>query len=197
MRNSKRNVLFVVSSGALIALAAWTQAWFVFSTSEGVAVADVTVAGTQGQPLVSALAIGALAAVGALLLAGHAVRFLILVLTFVLGVSGIVAVSTAAANPVAASLSSLSSLIGVVDIATVAQAVKSTTVTAWPWVSTFGFALVCLGVVLGLFSTRGWNRPTQRFNRPEIEADSSRSRTSELADDESWDSLSRGEDPTR
>ena len=197
MANPKRSVLLVTSAGALISLAAWTQTWFVFSTSEGIAMADVTVAGTESRPLISALALGSLAAVGALLLAGPVARILILITTFVVGVAGIASVITALTNPVAASLSSLSQIMGVADVAAVSQSVSGATFTLWSWATALGFALICLAVVFGLISTREWSRPTQRFNRPEIETVSSHARTPNSSEGDSWDTLSRGEDPTR
>jgi len=197
MFGSKRNVLLALSLGALLALSAWTQAWFVFSISEGVAASDVTVAGTESRPLVSALAIGALAAIVAILLAGPVVRILILVATVVIGVAGLVTVVSATADPAVAALSSLSSVLGVVDTSAVAQAVTGISITPWPWVAALGFSLLFVFALFGIMSTRQWGNPTQRFNRPEIGTSSASHQNAENADGDSWDSLSRGEDPTR
>jgi len=197
MINSKRNVVLGISAGALIALSGWTQVWFVFSASEGVALSDVTVSGTEIRPLVSALAFGSLAAVGALLLAGPRARIFILVATVIIGTSGLVSVFTATASPVGAAISSLSSVLGVVDVSAVTQAVTRTSLTAWIWATAFGFALLTAAAASGVVSSRRWTQPTDRFNRPEIEANSADVRSSQIADGDSWDSLSRGEDPTR
>lgn len=194
---SKRNVLLALALGALLAMSAWTQAWFVFSISEGVAASDVTVAGTESRPLVSSLAIGALAAIGAILLAGPVERILILIATVVIGASGFVAVVSAIADPAVAALNSLSSVLGVVDISAVSQAVTGITITPWPWVTALGFLLLIVFALFGIFSTRQWGNPTQRFNRPEIGTSSASEQKAEIADGDSWDSLSRGEDPTR
>jgi hypothetical protein len=178
-------------------MSAWTQAWFVFSISEGVAASDVAVAGTECRPLVSALALGALAAIAAVLLAGPVARIAIFSATVLIGASGLVAVTSAIADPAVAALSSLSTVMGVIDISAVAQVVTGTSITPWPWVAALGFALLALSSILGIISTRHWNRPTDRFNRPEMDMKSPRVHTTEIADGDSWDSLSRGEDPTR
>jgi len=193
---SKLIILVVLVVGALIALSAWTQVWFVFSITEGVALSDVSVAGTESRPLVSALALGALAAVAALLLAGRFVRTLILLTTAAIGLVGLASVFSSIGNPVGSALGSLSSVMGVVDISTIAQSITRSHLTPWPWVTAFGFSVVVIGAVLGIFSARRWSRPARRFTRPEITTNSAEVREGEMADGDSWDSLSRGEDPT-
>lgn len=194
---SKRNVVLALSLGALLVLSAWTQVWFVFSISEGAAASDVTVAGTESRPLVSALAIGALAAIGAIFLAGPVARILILVTTVVIGASGLGAVTSAMADPAGAALSSLSSVLGVVDISAVTQAVTGVSTTPWPWMAVIGFSLLLVSALFGIVATRRWGNPTRRFNRPEIVTSLASQQTTHIADGDSWDSLSRGEDPTR
>ena len=194
---SKRNVVLALLLGALLVLSAWTQVWFVFSISEGVAASDVTVAGTDSRPLVSALAIGALAAIGAMLLAGPVARILILVALVLIGISGLGAVMSSTADPAGAALSSLSSVLGVIDISAVTRAVTGVSITPWPWIAVVGFSLLLVSALVGIVATRHWGNPTQRFNRPEIGTSSTSHQNAEIADGDSWDSLSRGEDPTR
>ncbi len=197
MRKFKRNVLLGLTIGALLALAAWTQVWFTFDVSEGAAVSQVTVAGTESRPFVSALALGTLAAIGALLLAGNVARLLILLVTIGLGVGGVISASSASQDPIAASLAPLSAVTGLDDVGTVTAAVTAQTQTAGWIVCSFGFFLIFLSALAGAVTHRKWQRPTDRFNRPESDAEFRSVKTDHISDGDSWDSLSRGEDPTR
>jgi len=84
---------------------------------------------------------------------------------------------------------------------TVGSAARDARVTAWPAVSAAGGVLVVLGGAVALLLGTRWSGPSRRFDRPAappgegvpVVADAGRDRDRRL---DTWDSLSRGEDPT-
>lgn len=194
--NHKRNVLWGIFAGALCSLAAWTQTWFVFSISEGATTSELSVPGTATAPLVSPISLVALAGVGVLLIAQRVVRWLVLVVVIVLGVCGDVSLWFTFANPIASSLNVLSKVTGISDITAVSASVTETATTGWIWVAALGFLIVSVSGAGGLLGSRQWGSPSTRFTRPEKWSQSSRVEKPITRDNDSWETLSRGEDPT-
>lgn len=195
-RHSKRNVLLGIGCGALLALASWTQIWIIFSLSEGATTKELTVPGTLASPLTSAIALGSLAAVGALLIARRVARIIVLGAVLILGLGGVVSLLVTFANPVSASLIVLSATLGISDIQTVSASVVETSMTFWLWLAVLGFVAVCCCATWGLMSERKWASPTDRFTRPEMNTSSQATTSSKSRAIDVWDSLSRGDDPT-
>ncbi len=195
-RHSKRNVLLGIGCGALLTLASWTQIWINFSVSEGATTTVLAVPGTSASPLISAIALGSLAAVGALLIARRVARIIVLGAVLILGMGGVVTLLVTFANPVSASLIVLSATLGLSDIQTVSASVVETSITLWLWLAVVGFLVVCCCATWGLVSEPKWASPTDRFTRPEINASSQATTSSKSRAIDAWDSLSRGDDPT-
>jgi uncharacterized membrane protein (TIGR02234 family) len=66
------------------------------------------------------------------------------------------------------------------------------TVSAWPWPTVAGGAVLALAGVAGIAGGRRWPAPGRRFEREEAAPGAD----GPADDAATWDALSRGEDPT-
>lgn len=181
--------LTVVLGGVLvaaIALLAWTQAWFDLTLDGG---PSLVVSGQAAAPAISALGLASLALMGALSIAGRAVRIALGILETAMG-GLLVAVSVSAlVAPVTASASTITATTAVSGPVSIAALVSSVVVTPWPWVAVIAGALTSVVGIAVLVTSRRWPGPTRKYET----AGSGDSRRPIGA----WDSLSDGADPTR
>ena len=148
----------------------------------------VTASGRQAAPVVPAVALVALAGGVALLLArtlGRRVAGLLLVLA---GAAEIAAASSAVRSPEAGVSDLVARAVGAVGAADV-----RVTVTGWPWLAVASGVLVALAGVLTVLRARHWAVRASRYDAPaEVSAP-----VQDGEGPDTWDALSRGEDPTR
>ena len=169
----------------------------------------VDVKGADAAPAVTALGLVAAVAAVASALGGRALRTAVGAVVALAGVGAAVAVLAVTADPRAAAQPVVGEQTGVINGG------GQYTMTAWPWVALAAAVLVALcGVWLVLVAQRARRRGGRRYDRTAAGgADAPRGRpdangapatsagesqAAEHADDiDTWDALTRGEDPTR
>lgn len=204
-RRERFTVALVVAAGAGLMLLTVSRTWAHAVVADPLAGRlAVDASGRQAAPVVAAVALVALAGAVALLTlrtVGRLVAGLLLVL------SG--AAATAAAVDVVRTPSD--ALRSVIADATgrSGEALPVAHQTSWPWVAVLGAALVVLGGAVGVARARRWSsgaglsgrydapvrQSTTPDGRAEYRADAgSQARQADAPD--TWERLSRGEDPT-
>lgn len=176
-----------------LALIAWTQSWFALTLVQGThAGTTVDVPGEAAGPAVAALGLAGLALGGALGIAGRSFRIIFGVLELLIGASLVVSSVVALSDPAAASSQKVTELTGVSGGQAIHELVASTVPTAWPYIALVaGVLLAVVGIAVAV-TFRRWPGPSRKFET--VSADHG----SEAPDAvDSWDDLSRGEDPTR
>ncbi|KRF06261.1 hypothetical protein ASH00_08375 [Arthrobacter sp. Soil782] len=186
-------VLATVAS-ALAAFGSTTQTWLsVALPQSGVQTPSIEVAGSDAATAVTAFALVGLAAALAASIAGRIARWIIAVILTVAGAGIALSSLAVATDPGSAAAPAIGESLGVTS-----QDGASVTATAMPWLAAVAGLLLVLCAVWLLIAGRGW----QTARRYENRQDSSPTRNPQAKADtnadeiDSWDSLSRGEDPT-
>lgn len=111
-------------------------------------------------------------------------------LELLIGASLVTSAVIALADPASASSQKVTELTGVSGDSAVHELVRTAAPTAWPFVAlAAGVLLAVLGVVVGV-TFRRWPGPNRKFETTHDDT-----QAPDAVD--SWDELSRGEDPTR
>ncbi len=210
MQRTKPTALLALLAGALGALGSWTQEWFSFTINEGAATSTVGVSGTLAAPLVSSAALGLLAGITVLLIGQHVMRLVVAVIMIAVSALGIGSIMSAMSNTVEASRLELSRVTGVADTHALSQLVATGTMSVWPTLCLASLVIAIVGAVVVLGFSVNWKSSGSRYARPEsprtpstpnvapASATKNRRRIpAEVHDGDSWDSLTKGADPTR
>lgn len=190
-------------------------------------VSTLAVPGSAAAPALTALSLAGLALTAALAIAGPIFRIVLALLGVLLGVSVLISAGTALADALRASSSAITTATGVAGEASVRRLVDAVDVEFWPWLALVGGALIVLASAAVVVSSRLWPGSSRKYQTrfagedgrdaatvlgvsDEPESDDAEARA--LAEDEaaaepaaldrdtaidSWDELSRGDDPTR
>ncbi|EST34042.1 hypothetical protein N566_18980 [Streptomycetaceae bacterium MP113-05] len=194
-RRALTAALLVGPLGATLVLVAAGQVWSETTTSFAQGTVPVSATGGDVSGLPSAFALAGLAALVAVFAVRRAVRVAVAGLLALSGAGTVVTAATGAGDhdalvEQAARTSGLTQ-----------GAIDAVHVTAWPWISTVGGAMLLLAGLLAVIHGRRWpsmagtgryergTRPARRDSAPPpVEPD----RPEDL-----WKALDRGEDPTR
>lgn len=201
MRVRRASVVLALLVGGAVAVAAASRPWVEVS---GLADAQDAVllpvlegsrSGAEVAPLVTASALVALAAAGALAVSGRVLRLVALVLAVAAGAAGSAATVALLGDPRDAASGAFADATGIsggTGDGVVAE------LTAWPWIALVGTLLVLVAAVAGLAQARSWKEVT-RFEAPAptrngAGEDGAAEEQARPGDD--WDALTRDEDPT-
>lgn len=223
-RRIKYSTLLLLVAGSGLVLLAATQTWFtVHLTDVGSHSASVAVPGSAAAPALTALALAGLALTAALAIAGPLFRIVLAVLGLLLGVSVLISAGSAVADALRASASAITTATGVAGASSIRRLVDDVATSAWPWAGIAGGVLIVLACVAVVVFSRVWPGPSRKY-QTRFAAEDGGSAADALAaaagdDDEaqdeqddtpaggaaldrdaaidSWDELSRGDDPTR
>lgn len=198
-RRSRTIAVLAAVIGGGLAVIGSTQPWLEATLRDG-ADAVLPVPGTDALPLVTPLGLAALALGLALSIVGTALRYVFGALGVLIGGALLAeSVRIALTAPPEAVVRVVAESTGLTGVAAVETLVSGIAVTAWPWITAVGAALVCAGGVLTLVTARSW-RSTARRYRTDAAAEVRQPRGSRPHDShdpiDSWDDLSRGSDPT-
>ncbi|MAP63254.1 MAG: peptidase [Microbacterium sp.] len=193
-------VLMILVAGALGVISS-TQTWLVV-TLASVEGEQLPVAGADAVPVLAPLSLAALALGAALTIVGRVLVYAFGVLTGLLG--AVVAVASARVaidTPVEAYASTVTEATGITGPQAVRDLVTSTALTPWPVLTVVVAVIIVLAGVLTLVTAHRWTGSGRRYRQGGADdatesaapgADPSRPRDAI----DSWDDLSRGEDPT-
>lgn len=186
-------VVLATVLSALAAFGSTTQTWLSVSLPQtAVQTASLQVPGSDAATAVTAFSLVGLAAALAASIAGSVARWVIAVILAVAGAC-IAATSWAVtADPASSAAPAVGEALGVTS-----QAGVSVAVTAMPWLAAAAGLLLVACAVWLVVAGRTWQtaRRYEKASGPEAAGGAAKSDTN--ADEiDSWDSLSRGEDPT-
>ena len=188
-------VVAILACGAIGTLSS-TQTWLVVVLDDGAA-HTLSVPGASAVPVLAPLSLAVLALGGALSIVGPVLRYLFGALT--LAIAALLTwltVPVAFAPPTSAVSSTVTEATGITGESAVAALVASVSVTAWPIVTLVGWVVLLAAGVLTIATAHRWKGSGRRYrtdDAPRAEA-ASASRPHDAID--SWDDLSRGDDPT-
>ncbi|MEX0151544.1 Trp biosynthesis-associated membrane protein [Microbacterium sp. LMI1-1-1.1] len=187
-------VLAMLLAGALGVISS-TQTWMDVVLADG-AQQSLSVPGSDALPVLTPLSLAALALGAALSIVGPVLRYVFGVLG--LAIAAIVGVSTAQilfTAPVSATAATVTEATGISGLDAVADLVADISLTPWPALTLVVQMLLAVAAVFTLVTARRWRSGAGRKYRTETAgAADGTSRPHDAID--SWDDLSRGDDPT-
>jgi uncharacterized membrane protein (TIGR02234 family) len=197
------SVAAIVLCGAVGVIAS-TQTWLTVTLDDG-AGHGLTVAGASAMPVLAPLSLAALALGAALSIVGRVVRIVFGALTVVIGaLVAWQAAVIALALPTAAVAATVTEATGITGQAGVDALVAHIEPTPWPAITVVVGGLLVVAGVFTLITSPRWQGSGRRYRTAEsangrVASGPSRlgaagSRPHDAID--SWDDLSRGEDPT-
>lgn len=192
IRRARLIVILTILIGGAVGLIGSTQTWLDLTLSDG-AQGTVVVAGGQALPALAPLTLAALALGLALSIVGPVLRYVFGLLAVLLGAGiGFAAGRVVLLVPADAMSAAVAEATGLSGPAAVAALVADASLTPWPYVTVVAAILIVAGGVLALATARRWPASGRRFR---AEADGQDGGPRDAID--SWDELSRGDDPTR
>ncbi|NYE94114.1 putative membrane protein (TIGR02234 family) [Psychromicrobium silvestre] len=185
----KKNVLILlVLLFAIIVFGSTTQTWLQVQADQGVVkAADMAVQGSKAATAVTAFSVVAIAGALAASISGRVIRIAAGCVLLLASIGIAVAVLTVLANPQAAASGPVGAQIGVTGIP------LQVTLSPIIWLSLGADVLLFLGAVAVLLFGRAWTGTKKYENST---AGGAKVSDEPVDDIDSWDRLSRGDDPT-
>lgn len=183
---------FIASGG--VGLISSTQSWLIVTFSDA-AQQNLAVPGASAVPLLAPLSLTVLAIGAALSIAGRVLRVVLTVLGVLVGFAlTLLTGAVAATVPISAIGAEVAAVTGISGEEAVAALVSTIGLTAWPWLTVAVFVLLTAIGILGALTSPRWGDSGRRYR---TDSTPRRGRGEGPVDAiESWDDLSRGEDPT-
>lgn len=184
----KATLIMLTVLAALAVFGTTTQTWIHVAIAQGEVVqSDLNIPGSKAAVAVSALALVALAGALATSIAGKIARIITSAVVF-LSAAGIIAVVLGIlTDPVAAAMTEVGAATGIESAASAA------TTTAFPVLALIAAAVLAVAALAVLWFGRGWN---VRTKYDAAKTGTAGKNSGPVDDIDSWDQLSRGEDPT-
>ena len=188
-------VLAVLAAGAIGVIAA-TQTWLDVTLADG-ASDTLAVSGADAVPLLTPLSLAALAIGAALTIVGTVLRYILGALTLLIGGALAYVVGRIVfTQPVDAVAGAVTDATGIAGGA-VASLVSGISETPWPVIALVAAVVLTLAGVFVLVTAGRWRESARRFRTDAAAAGHMPGEASAKPDAiDSWDELSRGEDPT-
>ncbi len=182
-------ILLAGGIGVLSATQTWLQ---VALTAGGTA---LTVSGAGAVPVLAPLSLAALALGAVLAIVGPVLRHVLAVLALLFGVVlGVLVAQVVLTRPVSAVAAAVTATTGITGHDAIAALVADIGLTAWPWLSLAGAVLLCAAAVFAVVTARTWRTAGRRYGA--AARTPAPAATGPLDAVDSWDELSRGDDPT-
>ncbi|MFT4219612.1 MAG: Trp biosynthesis-associated membrane protein [Microbacterium sp.] len=185
-------VVATLSAGAL-GIVASTQTWLDVALKAG---GDaLSVAGAAAIPVLAPLCLATLALGAALSIVGTALRYVFGALSTAIAIAlAAVTAPVAFQHPVSAVAAEVTKATGIAGDASVTALVAAITPTPWPVVSLALWVVLFAAGVFTLATARAWQRAGRRYDAGGEHAKAADDTPLDAID--SWDELSRGQDPT-
>lgn len=169
--------------GAGLALLAATQPWL---TAHGDTFGTLDARADTVAPSVTALAVAALALVGALTIANPVLRRVLAIVLLVLGIGVVAAIVKVLLDPVSALIPAVSEATGIAGHESVAALITTVEISFWPTLTIVAGGILILAALFTLVTSSRWPRSSSKYG-PTGSPD---------AVVNEWDALSDGTDPT-
>lgn len=192
-RARSMSVLAMLLAGAIGVISS-TQTWIDVTLDDG-AQQTLAVPGAEALPVLTPLSLAALALGAALSIVGPVLRYVFGALGLaIVALVGFGTVQMLVATPVSATAATVTDATGISGTDAVAALVSNLSLTPWPAVTLLAQVVLAAAAVFTLVTARGWTSGTSRKYRTATEAGADTGRPHDAID--SWDDLSRGDDPT-
>jgi uncharacterized membrane protein (TIGR02234 family) len=191
-------VAATVLTGALGIISS-TQTWLTVVLVDGAQNA-LDVPGAAAIPVLAPLSLAVLALGGALSIVGLVLRYIFAALTVVIAiVLGALTVQIVVAPPVAAVAATVTTATGLTGTDAVSEVVAAVGQTPWPAVTLLAWTVLLAAGLFTLVTGRRWRGSGRKYAtdaapRAAAKTEAAASRPHDAID--SWDDLSRGDDPT-
>lgn len=190
-----RSLLLLIVAGGL-GLLSWTQTWVNLTVNiPSGGSKDLAVNGTIAAPALTALALCLIALAAALSIAGYVLRLLFGALSVILGLCIALEGILVLLNPGASSGAAVTEATGVAGPASIAKVITASSVTFWPYVGLLGAAIAVFTGFVIILTAKHWPGSAGRKYQttPRVRVVDENAMPDAI---DSWDDLSRGEDPT-
>lgn len=190
-------VLSILASGVVMLIGS-TQTWLTVTLSGGTA-EPLAVPGASAVAVLAPLSLAALALGAALSIAGPVLRVVFGVVGVVIAVIlGIAVAPVVFTPPVSAVVSTVTPATGIAGIEGVEDLVEAITPTPWPAITLAGVAILAAAALFTVVTARRWARESGRRYSATASAPTAAGPAASRPHDaiDSWDDLSRGDDPT-
>lgn len=190
-RARSTSVLAIVLGGALGLIAA-TQTWLNVIVDDGANQA-LEVTGSAALPLLTPLSLAAMALGVVLSLAGRVLRYVFGVIAVIIGAALLVqTIPLLTGVPLAAVAPAITKATGISGDDAVSALVGSVSLTAWPIVALVAWILLVVAGAFVLVTASRWRTGSSRYRTGGAQPHGD----GPLDAVDSWDELSRGDDPT-
>lgn len=194
MRRPRSLAVVAMLLAGAIGVIGSTQTWIDVTLDDG-AQQTLAVPGSDALPVLTPLSLAALALGAALSIAGPVVRYVFGAIGLAIAVLlGFGAAQIVFATPVSATAATVTDATGISGVDAVGDLVAGLSLTPWPAVTLVAQVLLAAAAVFTLVTARRWGSNTGRKYRTTGDSAGESSRPHDAID--SWDDLSRGDDPT-
>lgn len=194
MRRARSSAVLAMLLAGAVGVIASTQTWIDVTLDDG-AQQTLAVPGAEALPVLTPLSLAALALGAALSIVGPVLRYVFGALGVLIG--ALVGLGTAqllVSPPVSATAATVTDATGISGTDAVASLVTDLSLTPWPAVTLLAQLVLAAASVFTLVTARRWASGASRKYRTATEAGADTGRPHDAID--SWDDLSRGDDPT-
>jgi uncharacterized membrane protein (TIGR02234 family) len=194
MRRARSTAVLAMLLAGAIGVIASTQTWIDVTLDDG-AQQTLAVPGAEALPVLTPLSLAALALGAALSIVGPVLRYVFGALGVL--IAALVGVGTAqllVSPPVSATAATVTDATGISGTDAVASLVTDLSLTPWPTVTLLAQLVLAAASVFTVVTARRWASGASRKYRTATEAGADTGRPHDAID--SWDDLSRGDDPT-
>lgn len=199
-RRARSLAVVAIVLGGAIGIVSSTQPWLVVTLADG-GHPTLPVPGASAVAVLAPLSLAALALGLALSIVGVALRYAFALLALTIG--GALAVTAwriGMQHPIDAVAATVTEATGLTGAAAMNDLVDTVSGTAWPWLAVAAGALIVAGGALTLATARSWRSAASRYRTTPAESTAPagpRPHDAVRHDAiDSWDGLSRGDDPT-
>ncbi|WP_295791168.1 Trp biosynthesis-associated membrane protein [uncultured Microbacterium sp.] len=194
MRRARSTAVLAMLAAGAIGVIASTQTWIDVTLDDG-AQQTLAVPGAEALPVLTPLSLAALALGAALSIVGPVLRYVFGALgVLIAAMVGVGTTQLLVSPPVSATAATVTDATGISGTDAVASLVTDLSLTPWPAVTLLAQLVLAAASVFTLVTARRWASGASRKYRTATEAGADTVRPHDAID--SWDDLSRGDDPT-
>ena len=188
---SRSMTVLILLLGGVLALIGATQTWVTATGFEAAHLDSVQLSGQEASPVITAMALVAIAAGAALSIARKIGRWIVGVVTILAAVTMGWTTISVLINPLDTVAVKISETTGTTAINDV---VAQLDVSVLPWLTVLGAVIVIVGGLIALMVGGRW--PVGKTKKYDVGEQAQPTGTGQLDEIDTWDELSRGEDPT-
>lgn len=188
---TRGKTVMVMLLGGVLGMIGGTQTWIEARGFDAAHIDTVHLSGQEASPVITAMALVLIAAGAALSIAGRLGRLIIGSISVLSAVMLIVATGNILMDPTAAVASTIAEISGTTASS---ATVDTVTVTLLPWLTIIGAVVALFGGLLVLIYGQRW--ALGKTKKYAVSTETDETTTGRLDEIDTWDELSRGEDPT-